>query len=90
MAKLTSDDIKKAVGGGSFVGLDGLASKLEGALKPEAAAAIADLTDNSTGSASDTIAAITDGATKDAVASLSAKVNAILAALRANDIVSSS
>jgi len=36
------------------------------------------LTDNSGGTASDTIAAITDGATKNAVASLAAKVNALL------------
>lgn len=37
------------------------------------------LTDNSTGTASDTIAAITDAATKNAIASLAAKVNAIIA-----------
>lgn len=36
------------------------------------------LTDNSTGSASDTIASISDAATKNAVASLAAKVNAII------------
>lgn len=39
------------------------------------------LTDNSTGTASDTIAAITDAATKNAVASLAAKINAIQAYL---------
>lgn len=38
----------------------------------------AELTDNSTGTASDTIAAITDAATKNAVASLAAKVNFLL------------
>lgn len=39
---------------------------------------LAELTDNSTGSASDTIAAITDAATKNAIASLAAKVNALI------------
>lgn len=38
----------------------------------------AELTDNSGGTASDTIAAITDTATKNAVASLTAKVNQLL------------
>lgn len=41
-------------------------------------AQIAELTDNSTGTASDTIATITDAATKNAVASLAAKVNYLL------------
>lgn len=56
------------------------------------AAAIADLTDSSGGTADDTIAAI--GATysqtevRNAVADLAAKVNAILAALRAANIIS--
>ncbi len=45
-------------------------------------AAITALTDNSTGAASDTIATITDAATKNAIASLAAKVNAILAAVK--------
>lgn len=39
---------------------------------------ITELTDNSSGSASDTIAAITDAATKNAVASLAAKVNGLI------------
>jgi hypothetical protein len=41
------------------------------------------LTDNSGGTASDTIAAISDTATKNAVASLAAKVNALIAAIQA-------
>lgn len=45
-------------------------------------AAIAALTDNSGGTASNTIAAISDTATKNAIASLTAKVNAILAAVK--------
>jgi len=40
------------------------------------------LTDNSGGTASDTIAAISDTATKNAVASLAAKVNALLVAMK--------
>lgn len=43
---------------------------------------ITKLTDNSTGVASDTIATIADAATKNAIASLAAKVNAILAAVK--------
>ncbi|SFI31342.1 cytoplasmic protein [Nitrosomonas sp. Nm34] len=39
---------------------------------------LTELTDNSTGTASDTIAAITDAATKNAVASLAAKVNSLI------------
>ena len=39
---------------------------------------IAELTDNTTGTASDTLASISDAATKNAVASVAAKVNAIL------------
>lgn len=39
---------------------------------------ITELTDNSTGTASDTIASITDAATKNAVASLAAKVNTLI------------
>lgn len=56
------------------------------------AAAVTSLTDNSGGTAADTIAAI--GATysqaevRNAVASLSAKVNAILSALRDGNIIS--
>lgn len=50
--------------------------------------AIADLTDNSGGTADDTIAAITgDASVVDAVADLTAKVNAILAALRDAGII---
>ena len=45
-----------------------------------AAAPATALTDNSGGTASDTIAAISDTATKTAVASLAAKVNALIAA----------
>lgn len=45
-------------------------------------ATIKPLTDNSTGTASDTIASISDTATKNAIASLTAKVNAILAAVK--------
>lgn len=45
-------------------------------------ATIKTLTDNSTGTASDTIASISDTATKNAIASLTAKVNAILAAVK--------
>jgi len=45
-------------------------------------AAITMLTDDSTGTASDTIAIISDEATKNAIASLAAKVNAILAAVK--------
>lgn len=46
------------------------------------AAKLTKITDGSTGTASDTIAAITDAATKNAVASLTAKINAILDALK--------
>lgn len=45
-------------------------------------AKITKLTDNSGGTASDTIAAISDAATKNAVASLAAKLNAILEAVK--------
>lgn len=45
-------------------------------------AALTTLTDNSTGTASDTIATITDAATKNAIASLAAKVNAIINAVK--------
>jgi len=48
------------------------------------------LTDNSTGTASDTIASISDAATKNAVASLAAKVNGILAALEDAGIMEAS
>ena len=51
------------------------------------AAAIADLTDNSGGTASDTVP-VSDAGSRDAVASLTAKVNAILSALRAAGIIS--
>lgn len=51
-------------------------------------AAVADLTDNSGGSADDTIAAVTgDASVVDAIADLAAKVNAILAALRVASII---
>lgn len=62
-----------------------------------AAAAIAHLTDNSGGTASGTLAAITAGASyaqadavaiKNAVASNAAKINAILTALEAAGIIS--
>lgn len=43
------------------------------------AASVAKLTDNSSGTASDTIASISDTATKNAIASLAAKVNHLLA-----------
>lgn len=45
-------------------------------------AALTVLTDNSTGTASNTIASISDTATKNAIASLAAKVNAILNAVK--------
>ena len=51
------------------------------------AAAIADLADNSGGTASDTVP-VSDAGSRDAVASLTAKVNAILSALRAAGIIS--
>ena len=51
------------------------------------ASAIADLTDNSGGTASDVVP-VSDAGSRDAVASLAAKVNAILAALRAANIIS--
>ena len=50
------------------------------------AAAITDLTDNSGGTASDTVPE-SDAGSRDAVASLTAKVNAILAALRSANII---
>lgn len=50
------------------------------------AAGIVSLTDNSGGTASDAIAAITDVPTKNAVASLAAKVNALIAACEAAGI----
>lgn len=50
-------------------------------------AAITKLTDNSTGTASDTIAAISDAATKNAIASNAAKINRIIDALRAANII---
>lgn len=40
------------------------------------------LTDNSTGTASDTIASISDAATKNAIASLAAKLNALIVATK--------
>lgn len=40
--------------------------------------ALTELTDNSTGSATDTIASISDSATKNAIASIAAKVNALI------------
>ncbi len=46
------------------------------------AAKLTKITDNSSGTASDTIAAITDAATKNAIASLAAKLNAVLEALK--------
>lgn len=51
------------------------------------AAAIADLMDNSGGTASDTVP-VSDAGSRDAVASLTGKVNAILSALRAANIIS--
>lgn len=51
--------------------------------------AIADLTDNSGGTAADTVPAITDENSQIAVASLAAKINRILSALRAVGIISS-
>jgi hypothetical protein len=45
-------------------------------------AALSKLTDNSGGTASGTIAAISDTATKNAIASLNAKISAILDALK--------
>ena len=50
------------------------------------AAAIADLTDNSGGTASDVVPAA-DAGSRDAVSSLTAKVNAILSALRTANII---
>lgn len=49
--------------------------------------AIADLTDNSGGTAADTIPAVTDANSQTAVASLAAKTNLILAALRTAGII---
>lgn len=49
--------------------------------------AYAPLVDNSTGTASNTIAAITDAATKNAIASLAAKVNTLLSLSREIDNV---
>lgn len=46
------------------------------------AAKLAKITDNSGGTASGTIAAISDAATKNAIASLNAKISAILDALK--------
>lgn len=46
------------------------------------AAKLTKLTDNSTGTVSGTIAAITDAPTKNAIASLNAKLNEILDALK--------
>jgi len=51
--------------------------------KFSASSAITALTDNSGGTASNTVAAISDTATKNAVASLTAKVNALIAAAQA-------
>ena len=51
------------------------------------ATAIADLTDNSGGTASDVVPAA-DAGSRDAVSSLTAKVNAILSALRTANIIS--
>ena len=55
--------------------------------------AIADLTDNSGGTASDTIAAIgavyDQAEVRNAVASLAAKVNALIAALEATQVIDS-
>ena len=58
---------------------------------PEPDAAIANLTDNSGGTAADTIAEITDIATAaNGVASNSARINAILAALRNFGVIAAS
>ena len=46
------------------------------------AAKLTKLTDNSGGTASDTVAAISDTATKNAIASLTAKLNALLEAVK--------
>lgn len=46
------------------------------------AAKLTKLTDNSGGTASDTIASISDAATKNAIASLTAKLNALLEAVK--------
>lgn len=59
------------------------------AFSGQKSAAITSLTDNSGGTASDTLAAIADTATNNAVASNAAKINRILAALRAANIIES-
>lgn len=59
-----------------------MARGLPRSLSKSEIAALKTLTDNSGGTASDTIAAITDIPTKDAIASLAAKVNAILNAAK--------
>ena len=59
-----------------------LAAQVRGALMNGAAwSDVTTLTDNSGGTASDTLAVIYDTATKNAVASLAAKVNTILTRL---------
>jgi len=53
-------------------------------------APIDSLTDNSGGTAGDTINAIADVPTRDAVASLNAKLDAVLAVLRADELIRTS
>jgi hypothetical protein len=55
---------------------------LFGAQQQASSVAIVPLTDNSTGTASDTIASISDTATKNAIASLTAKVNLLIAKIQ--------
>ena len=61
-------------------------SKVSLGIDPSAQAAITSLTDSTTGTASDTLDDTTAGQ-KDDVASLAAKINSILAALRAAGII---
>jgi len=65
--------------------------RLGGISLPDADDAIASLTDNSGGTAAATIAAVTDVATAaNAIAGNTAKINAILAALRAYGVIAAS
>lgn len=61
--------------------LNGVTSNIQTQLNAKAPkTAIASLTDGSGGAATNIIGAITDAATRDAIASLTAKVNALIAA----------
>lgn len=91
----TKEDIIAAVGGGQLNNLEAIAETIgdaiDAAVNPTQQSAIASLTDNSGGTPSDTIAVVSETPTQaqvaDGLASLAAKVNAIIAALEAYGVI---